>query len=203
MAVVPAPVSEGAKGPVYVRSLLIPSNKLTQADVTDVRNSLANHLTRLMLRAGLVSDASQVAVRDALPNTDFTLLTGGVASEQYSNPVLVVNTWTAWINAALGNAKFCAFYGLYNEAPSPQIVGVRFQLGAGGVTFQTHHLQQLYVERDAIGYLADPVIYAPNDTVFVSLYARAALAANVEALGLKCLVAERIGVIASGQQQPG
>ncbi len=197
-AVVPAnpPVAAGAKGPMYVRSILIPRRHLNEADLADVRNTLANHLTKLMIRGGYVSDASQVTVRDALPATDFTL-----GTETWVTGAIPATTWTNYVNAALGNARYAAFYGIWNNTANPQIVAVRFSLGVGGSPFQTVHTQKLGAEQVPAGLLADPVVYSPNDTVTVQVYARGAVV--TEDLGFYCMIAERLGVVASGQQLPG
>jgi hypothetical protein len=181
---------------------------LTPGDISDVRNSLASHLAALMIRAGLVSKPSEVTVRDGLPTTDFTQALYP-APESWRTPAagVLVSTWTAMVNAPLGNSKFMAFYGVYNEQAIPTVVATQFRLGANGVTFQVQHLQQLYSEQEAVGYFADPIIFAPNDTVWIGVYCRTALGAVAlpalgEPIGFKCLVAERIGVTAAGQQQP-
>ncbi len=174
-------------------SYIIPARIITTDVERAVRAELERKLTVLSLNSGIVTSEDALVIRDAVPNTDF-----GLTSNWWLSAAMVANTEMTLLTVALNNKRHVGFYGVWVEGANPAVSMLYFRIGAtGSTTFALFNLEELYAEEIAIGYFPEPVIYVPNETLFIRALPRIA-AAGGERIGLKCLIAEPKGEQISG-----
>jgi hypothetical protein len=172
---------------------IIPRSLLTQTQVTAKLKAMEEELKELAARE-TNTDPSDWVVRDALPYTDFGLLT-----EKWMNKVAhaTPDTFLVDWSKELPDNKYVAFYGVALHADSPTIYGIKFKVGASGATtLDVIHFQKLKAEDNLIGYF-DRILYKKKAYIYVELIADAALAIAGEEFELLCMVCEKYGEVVS------
>ena len=150
-------------------SCIIPVSELTPDSIRNMKLKARRMLTELMVRAGKVQSPSQVAVRDIRANDDFTIANGADTNE-FLTAALVAGTNSTYVNMVLAANRYVAIFAIAIDSTLPAPITMLFQVGPGGTTTRAYvDLQKLYVEQEFMGYLDDPVIYQPSDTVFIAM----------------------------------
>jgi hypothetical protein len=140
-----------------------------------------------------------LVIREAIPNIDFGQPAGsGYAQSRYITGAIAINTWTSVYDTAvvplLPINRIAVFYKIYDEAALPSITDVRFKLGNNVTTLATFHIEEIInTSRNPWVWLSEPVVYFPQQQVFIECLARVAIPATGERLGFGCFIAERPG----------
>lgn len=180
--------------PDFKKSFVIAQAEVTPMEVKLLRDSVAVTLIQLLQNDGKIITPADGVVRDALPNNDYNL-----TNNAWLTGALTANTVAAYINNALANNKYAAFWGVATDDPAiaNYIYLLRFAVGSsGGSTRGRFQLERMYAQQDVVGYFADPVIYHPTETVYVEVTNRATYATGIR-LELLSLVAEPKGPFVS------
>jgi len=184
-------------------SYVIPTNELTLTDIKSFRGGAIEAGIIRALALGIARNREELVVREATPHTDLWDGVSGYAAEYYTTRALfpaVAGTWalvydTALLTApALGRTKVAVFYKIADSMADPQVTGVRFRVGATGATTKASFLIQLPIDNklEPEVYLSEPVVYDPEDIMFIEWVARAATPATEE-LSFGCFIIERTG----------
>ncbi len=185
-------------------SYIVPTNELTLTDIKAFRSSAIEAGITRALALGLARGREELVVRAALPFTDFGVgVVTGWAIEQYRNPAIAAAGWgSVFDNGALpvaaptlANSKIAVFYKFADYDTNPTITGIRFRVGGTGATTRATFFFQLELgaklEPDV--YFTEPVIYDPQDVVFIEAYYNGPVGALGEDFAFGCFVIERLG----------
>ena len=190
-------------------SYTVPTNELTLTDIKNYRGAAVEAGIAEALALGVARNRDELVVREALPFTDFGAGAVGWTIEQYRNPVIAAAGWGSAFNAGavpanapvLGNTKVAVFYKFadYTAAVPQNVTGVRFRVGGNGATTKASFFFQLIagakLEPDV--YFTEPVVYDPQDTVYIEIYYTGAVAALAENFAFGCYIIERVGATVS------
>lgn len=177
----------------FSASYILPARLVPSHIEKVLRDNLADRLVNYAINSGIATSADALVVRDALPNTDF-----GLTSNWWLSGAMVANTEMTFLTVALNNKRYVGFYGVWSESATPEVSMLYFRIGATGAsTFALFNIEPLYAEQEAVGYFPEPIIYAPNETLFIRALPRIAAAGGAR-LGLKCLICEPKGEQVSG-----
>jgi hypothetical protein len=184
-------------------SYVVPTNELTLSDIRQFKtDGIKAGITRA-LALGLARTEQELVVRTALPFTDFGNGAVGWTLENYSGPIIAAAGWGSVFNAGalpanapvLANSKIAVFYKFANWSAAPTITGIRFRIGGTGATTKAMYYLQLEtgakLEPDV--YFSEPVVYDPQDVVYIEAYYNAAVAAGAEQFAFGCYLIERLG----------
>jgi hypothetical protein len=132
-------------------------------------------------KSQLLAKAKEEMVRDLLPLTDL-----GYSTEEWDNEnALNANAWTNDIDHELDDDEEVVILGIFNLTLNPQVIAVRFRVGGtGATTYGIYNLQTLYAQDEVVGWLDEPIVYKPKSNPYIDYYARAAVTAGSEKIGL-------------------
>lgn len=182
-------------------SYAIPTNELS---VTDRKNFAIGAKRAGIARAlalGIARVEEELVVREAHPGTDFSDPAGaGWTNEYYITPggagALV---WALAPDGAappqLARNKVAAFYKIMDAAEDPVVTAVRFRVGLTGATTKASFFIQPFIDikLEPEVYLTEPVVYDPEQYLFIEFYGRAATAVGGEELSFGCFIVEPVG----------
>jgi len=183
-------------------SYVIPTKELT---LTDRKAFIAGAIEAgivTAMAAGIGNRANLVA-RDAYPFADFGAGAVGWTTEWYRGPVIAAIGWGSPFNAGalpanvpqLARTKVAVFYKFQDSSANPLISAVRFRVGNTGATTKASFFLQMAtqgnLEPDV--YFTEPVVYEPEDWVYIETYYLGAVAVNIEQFSFGCFIVERIG----------
>ena len=184
-------------------SYIIPTNELTLTDIKAFRAAAVEAVIQRALALGLARSRDELVVRAALPFTDFGNGAVGWTLENYSGPVITATGWGSVFNAGalpanaptLANSKVAVFYKFSDYSAAPTITGIRFRIGGTGATTKATYFQQLETNSklEPDFYFSEPVIYDPQDVVYIEAYYNAVVAAGAEGFAFGAFVVERLG----------
>jgi len=189
-------------------SYVVPTNELTLTDIKAFRSAAVEAGIARALALGVARSRDELVVRGALPSTDFSVAAAtGWALEQYRNPIIAAAGWGSAFDTGalpafapvLANSKVAVFYKFADYSAAPVVTGVRFRVGGTGATTRASFFLQLEtgakLEPDV--YFTEPVVYDPQDVVYIELYYAAAVAALAEQFAFGAYVIERLGATVS------
>ena len=180
----------------FLRSFLITAREADVMQIKGLRDTLSVRLVSLLKHDGRILNPEEAVVRDGLPSTDYTIAN---LQNTWLSPALTANTAAAHLNAALANTKYAGFWGFGTDDPKMITVGVyllRLMLGAGGNTLGRYQPERVWLEQEPVAYFSEPIIYNPNQTVYVEITPRTTDAAGVR-MQMFSLVAEPRGPFVS------
>ena len=188
-------------------SYVVPTNELTLSDIRQFKaDGIKAGITRA-LALGLARTESELVVRTGLPLTDFGTAATGWQIESYNGPIIAAAGWGSVFQfgalpgsaPTLANSKIAVFYKFANWSAAPTITAIRFRIGGTGATTKAMYFLQLEtgakLEPDV--YFSEPVVYDPQDVVYIEAYYAAAVAAGAEQFAFGCYVIERLGATIS------
>ena len=180
-------------------SYSVPTAELTLSDMKKYRiDAVESGVTRA-LALGIARTREELVVRDLLPLTDLGTAATGWLTEEYITVGAVAAGWIwAFSFAAvpqLARTKIAVFYGWADVMAVPIATGVRFRLGATGATTKAVFLPQLAIQgkMEPDVYFTEPIVYDPEDFVFIEIYTTAATPAGGEQIPFRALIIERVG----------
>lgn len=184
-------------------SFLIPTNELTLGDIKNFRIGAVEAGITRALALGLARTKEELVVRTALPFTDFGNGAVGWVLEQYAGPIIAAAGWGSVFSAGalpanaptLANSKVAVFYKFANWSGAPLMTGIRFRVGGTGATTKASFYFQdiIGAKLEADMYFSEPVVYDPQDVVYIEGYYQAAVAAGAELFGFGTFLIERAG----------
>lgn len=181
-------------------SYAIPTNELTLTDIKAYKDAAIRAGIARAIALGVARSEAELVVREAHPGVDF-ILAYGATIEHYITPVLVAG-WqlcgALGVAAVLPVGEVAVFYKIVDWQAAPtDVTAVRFRVGATGATTKASFMieQFINVKLEPEVWLSEPVVYDPQDTLFIECYAFAGGAA--EDLGFGCFIVERVGATIS------
>ena len=181
-------------------SYTVPADELSPSKIEDFRRGAVAAAIRKALNLKIVANPNELVVREAAPGTDLSQPAGaGYTNEAYITGAVVVNTWTSVFDTAvvptLGIRQVAVFYKIVNMSVPITVTAVRFRLGpTGSTTLGWFHIENIVdVKLTPECYLTEPIVYGPNERLFIECYARVAIPAAGERLGFGCFVVEPVG----------
>ena len=158
--------------------------------ITQYAELLGKMLAKRIVDEGIATANAEIVLREGLPLTDY-----GLATEIWVTPAQVNGAWTTYVNAALGQRRYSAHYGISNLSANPGISAVRYQVGANGAnTMAVIPCEAMYAELVISAYFTPPVFYKPGEQVFIQTYGNFA---QTERFVLRSLVAEPSGNVSA------
>lgn len=166
----------------FVKSILYPARELRPDEISFMRNQAMN--MALDMAVPDLGAKSSLAVREALPKSDFSL-----TYEQWKTGALTPNDWTSYLSLQVPTTKAVVFWGLYNRDLNPVTTSIRYRSGSSGAggSKLILNMECLYGEEQFAGYHA-PVFYKPGETIYIDVYG---VQAVTQLLGFRCYVVER------------
>ncbi len=178
-------------------SYSIPTSELSLSDTKAFRGSSVEAGIARALRLAIASDRTELVVFEALPLTNM-----GAAlytTEQYVSGAPAATGWmVSGDGAGVGTVpvgQVLIFYKAANASAvvPPLLIACRFRIGATGSSTLAVFQVQLAIENklESDVYFTEPVVYDPQDRLFIQVYATAAGAAENFSFG--CFVVSRLG----------
>jgi len=188
-------------------SYAIPTNELTLTDIKSFKTGAIEAGILRALALGLARTREELVVREAHPNTDFgtPVGTNGWTNEYYVTAggigaliwagVFDVSTAVAVFPPQLARTAVAVFYKIMNAAAEPVVAAVRFRVGTTGATTKASFMLQQFIDikLEPEVWLSEPVVYDPEDWLFIQMYCRANTAEDGEELSFGVFIVERTG----------
>lgn len=187
-------------------SYAIPTNELTLTDIKAFKTGAIEAGILRALALGLARTRDELVVREAHPGTDFSLpgavgwtneyyvTAGGIGALAW---VGVFDTSTAAVVNApqLARTSVAVFYKVMDAAAEPVVTAVRFRVGVTGATTKASFMLQQFIDikLEPEVWLSEPVVYDPEDWLFMEMYCRANTADDGEELSFGVFIVERTG----------
>lgn len=182
-------------------SYAIATNELTLTDIKNFRRGAVDAGVARAQKLSLAATREELVAREAEPHTDFPLTWTWEYYLEAAGPAAPGWRLVGDLMAAsqLGNNKIAVFYKIANDANNPAITAVRFRQGANGATTLGSFFTQLPVDikLEPEVYLSEPVVYSPQEWVFIEAYWRIGGVAAGEELSFGCFILEPAGGVIS------
>ena len=189
-------------------SYVIPTNELTLTDIKAYKDKAIEAGIQRALGLRLARQREELVVREANPMPDFSQPGAvGYTNNYYVTAGAVgLNAWVSVFDTALpptlARTQVAVFYKIADQAvfgAVPVITAVRFGVGPTGATTQASFFTQTFtdIKLESEVWLSEPVIYDPDDVVFIQFYGRANTNAAGEELSFGCFIIERVGATVS------
>ena len=174
----------------------ISTTELTLTDIKAFRGGAVEAGIARALALGVAISRSELVAYEALPVTNFGAL--AYTLENYITGALVAGWQASGDGAGVGTipvGQVAVFYKCANASAvvPPLVTAVRFRVGATGASTKAVFFIQLMVENkmESDVYLSEPVVYDPQDRLFLQVYSRAIGAAEPVSFG--CFIISRLG----------
>ena len=175
----------------------IPTNELSLSDTKAFRGGAVEAGIARAIALSIGPNRNELVVFEALPLTNF-----GAAlytTEQYVSGVSGATGWmSSGDGAGVGTlpvGQIAVFYKAANASAvvPPLLIACRFRIGATGSSTKAVFQVQLAIENkmESDVYFSEPVVYDPQDRLFIQVYATAAGAAENFSFG--CFIVSRLG----------
>lgn len=184
-------------------SYAIPTNELTLTDIKGFRGAAIDAGVARAMKLGLAGTPEELVAREAHPNTDFGAT--WATAEYYvegAGPValgwnlvgdipLAVNR----VPSQLGNNRIAVFYKVADAFEDPAVTAVRFRVGPTGATTRGSFFIQLPIDikLEPECYFTEPIVYSPQEWVYIQAYWRVGGVAAGEELSFGCFIIEPTG----------
>lgn len=184
-------------------SYAIASSELTLTDKKNFRAAAVDAGAKEAIARGIAKTTTELVARAAMPFTDFfAAAVGWSVQEWYRGPAIAAVGWGSVFNTGavpanvpmLARTKIAIFYGFTDYSANPVINGVRFRLGAQGAsTLATFFFQDVRGKLEPDVYFSEPVVYGPEDMVYIEAHYNAIVGAAVEQFAFMAYILERTG----------
>lgn len=187
--------------PLYSRSYAIATNEITLTDRKNFAKMACEAGIRRALNLGLASEPKELLVREAMPHTDFPTTWTNEYYVEAAGPAAAGWRLVGDLAAAsqLGNNKVAVFYKVADADNDPAITAVRFRQGnTGATTLGSFFIQvPIDIKLEPEVYLGLPIVYSPQEWVFIEGYWRIGAVAAGEELSFGCFIIEPTGGVVS------
>jgi len=179
----------------------IPTNELTLTDIRGFKEGAIRAGISRALALGIARVEEELVVREAHPGTDFSAPGAvGWTNEYYiTQGAAAALAWALVFDTnavcQLARTSVAVFYKIADAAEDPVTTAVRFRVGLTGATTKASFFIQQFIDikLEPEVWLSEPVVYDPEDWLFIEHYGRAATAAGGEELSFGCFIVERTG----------
>jgi hypothetical protein len=181
-------------------SYAIPVDELSIAKIEGFRQQARDAALKRAMDLKLATTMKELTFHEAFPQSDLSnpAASGYAAVARYLTGAIVANTWTSVFSSALvpqlQNNQIAVFYKIMDWTVTPQVTQVRFRLGQTGTTtlawFNIENIINVKLTPEC--FLNEPVVYSPNQWMFIECITRGAVAVG-EILGFGCFIAEPVG----------
>lgn len=174
--------------------------------LSDIRNFRARAVEKGIERAlnkSIAKSEEELVVRPILPNTDLGQGAVGWAIEDYRNPAIAAAGWGSVFDTGavpafapvLPVGRILVIYKWANYSAAPTMIGVRFRMGQTGASTLFSFICPLIIgaKMEPDVYFTEPVVYDPQDTVYIEGYYTGAVGALGENFAFEGFVIERLG----------
>ena len=177
-------------------SFPLPTSELTLTDMKTFREGAVRAGILRALKLAIASNEKELVVYEALPFTNFGVL--AYTLEHYITGALVAGWQASGDGAGVGTipvGQVAVFYKCANASAvvPPLVTAVRFRIGLTGSSTKAVFFIQLMVENkmESDVYFSEPVVYDPQDRLFLQVYSPAIGAAEPVSFG--CFIVSRLG----------
>jgi hypothetical protein len=197
------PLADERGNPLYSRSFSVATNELTLTDIKRFRKAAADAGAKRALDLGIAADPRELLVREAEPHTDFAATWLTEYYVEAAGPAAVgwqlVGDAVPRAASQLAVDKVAVFYKIADAANNPAVTAVRFRVGPTGATTLGSFFTQLPIDNklEPDVYLTIPIVYSPQQWVFIEAYWRAGGVAAGEELDFGCFIIEPTGGVVS------
>ena len=180
-------------------SYTIPKDELSVSRIESFRVAAKAAALRKAQNLKLAASLNELVFREAAPGTDLSQPAGaGYTNEVYLTGAIVANVWTSVFDTAivptLGGRQIAVFYKVWNRTAPMTITAVRFRLGpTGATTLGWFPIEQMDIQMTAELWFTEPIVYGPNERMFIECISPIAVAAAGQQLGFGCFIVEPIG----------
>ena len=175
----------------------IATDELTLTDIKAFRGGAVEAGIARALQLAIASSRDELVAFEALPLTNF-----GAALYTTGQYVSGAPAAPGWFSSGDGGGvgtlpvgQVAVFYKAANGSAvvPPLLIACRFRIGATGSSTKAVFQVQLAIENkmESDVYFSEPVVYDPQDRLFIQAYATAAGAAETFAFG--CFIISRLG----------
>jgi hypothetical protein len=182
-------------------SFTIPVDELSIAKIEGFRTAAKNACLQRAMDLKLVASMGELVFHEAYVQTDLSwpIVNGYAQNPNYRTGAIATNTWTSVFSSGavpqLQNNQVAVFYKIMDWTVSPQITQVRFKLGLNGTTtlgwFVTENILNVKLTPEC--YMSEPIVYSPNQWMFIECLSKSAIGIAGENLGFGCFIAEPVG----------
>ena len=189
-------------------SYAIPTNELTLTDIKRFKKDAQDAGIARAIALGVARKPEELVIREANPDPDFAmpLLSGYTDNHYVTGAGIAANVWYPVFDLVvappaliptLSRTQVAVFYKIADAAVNPTCTAVRFRVGpTGNSTKASFHVQEAFDNKlESEVYLSEPVVYDPEDVLFIEFYPRAIC--NNEELSFGCFILERTGATIS------
>lgn len=153
---------------MYGTSFLVPWEAMTLTDIKGYKSEAIRVGVERMLQLKLVTTPDDLTVRSFRANADLGVGTGGQDEWAIALPLLGLNVGV--ISQLLPANQIVVFYGIDDYDANPVATLVMFFTAiAGGTTKMIVDLQDCRGFTYCAGMLSEPVVYDPQQLVYVSM----------------------------------
>jgi len=181
----------------------IPVDELSISRMENFRKACREAMLARAQDKSIAKYMNELTFRDVLPADDMGagLAVGGTGytNNIYLTGAVAANVWTLVYDTGavqqLANTKILGIYKIYDLSVNPLITSVRFRKGnTGATTLGVTQVEQFFMGKlTPECYLSEPIIYSPQDWMFIECLASAAIGAVGERLAFGAYVAEPVG----------
>jgi len=189
-------------------SYAIPTNELTLSDIKQFKVNAQDAGIARAIALGIARDRSELVIREANPDPDFAMpiLSGYTDNHYVTGAAIAANAWYPVFDLVvappalvpvLARTQVAVFYKIADAAVAPTCTAVRFRVGVtGNSTKASFHTQLAFDNKlEPEVWLSEPVVYDPEDVLYIEFYPRAIC--NNEELSFGCFILERVGATVS------
>lgn len=180
-------------------SYTIPKDELSIARIEGFRSMAKAAALRKAQNLKLASTLDELVFREAAPGTDLSQPAGaGYTNEVYLTGAIGANAWTSVFDTAvvptLGQRQVAVFYKVWNRTAPMTITAVRFRLGpTGATTLGWFPIEQMDLQMTAELWFTEPIVYGPNERMFIECISPIAIPVAGQQLGFGCFIVEPVG----------
>lgn len=186
-------------------SYAIPTNECTLTALTNYKLAAVEAGVDRSLAVGLARKREELVVREANPFPDFSApgAVGWTNNYYVTAPAVGALAWALVFDTAaaptLLRTQIAVFYKITDASTNPVCTGVRFRVGPTGATTKASFFIQQFIDikLEPEVWLSEPVVYDPEDVLFIEFYGRAATPVGGEEIGFGCFIIERVGATVS------
>lgn len=187
----------------YSAEYVVSARECSLNEIRNYRSAAVEKGIERAINKRIASTRGELVVRPILPFTDLGQGAVGWAIEDFRNPAIAAAGWGSVFDTGALPA-FCpqlpvdrvlVIYKWANYTANPTMIGVRFRMGQTGASTLFSFVCPLIIgaKMEPDVYFTEPVVYNPQDFVYIEGYYNAAIGALGENFAFEGFVIERLG----------